>query len=118
MPKINFVCPVCKKKESFDVDPEAIQSSTRNPVPIVITHGTPEHAITIFVDKDYRVRATSVADIVQRIEQMESHSGQFEKKHIPTPKEERVSLSGLDNAQVTIVALADGKKSVEELAHI
>jgi hypothetical protein len=118
MPEIQFVCPVCNKKENVEIDAKSVQESIRNPVPIVFTHGAPEHAITVFVDKEYRVRATSVSNIVQRIEDIEKQGKSLDKRYIPFPKSEKVSLTGLDNAQVTIVALADGKKSTDELAHI
>lgn len=118
MPTIQFTCPVCAKKENFVVDARKIQESKRNPVPVVITHGDPEHAITVIIDKEFRVRATSVADIVQRIEETKTQGSTYDKRYVPIPKREKVTLTGLDNSQITIVALADGNKSTEDLAHI
>lgn len=100
------------------MDSEKVENSIRNPVPVVVTHGTPEHAVTIFVDKEFRVRATSTSDIVQRIADVEDKRAPFTKRFVPFPIDGKVSLSGLDNTQITLIALADGKRSGDELAKI
>ncbi|TXT54514.1 MAG: hypothetical protein BAJATHORv1_60010 [Candidatus Thorarchaeota archaeon] len=118
MPSVQFTCPICKKTETIEVSEEKIQGAQRNPVPVLVTHGSPEHAVTVFIDKSYNVRATSAADIVQRIQEAEAAPKKYQRRHIPVPKQTKVPLDDLDNAQVTIVALADGEKSVAELAQI
>ncbi len=115
---IAFGCPICKKDVNVQLDSEKVESSVRNPVPVVVTHGTPEHAVTIFVDKEHRVRAISASDIVQRIADVESKHTPFTRKFVPIPVDDEVSLSGLDHVQITLVALVDGKRSGDELAKI
>ncbi|MBD3408381.1 MAG: hypothetical protein GF411_19820 [Candidatus Lokiarchaeota archaeon] len=118
MPSIKFTCPICKRTETIEVSEEKIQSAERNPVPVLITHGSPEHAVTVFIDKSFNVRATSAADIIQRIQDTESAPRKYTRRHVPVPKQTKVQLDDLDYAQVKIVALADGDKSVDELAEI
>ncbi len=116
--EIKFNCPVCKKDLSVQVERMKVIRAERNPVPIVVTHGQPEHALTLFIDKEFRLRATSGSDIVQRVQDAELKRRPFVKRFVPFPKAENVSLGGLDYTQITIVALADGKRSIEELAEI
>ncbi len=115
---ITFNCPVCKRDVSVEVERMQVLTAERNPVPIVVTHGQPEHAMTLFIDKEFRLRATSSSDIVKRIHDAEARRKTFEKRFVPFPKAGNVSLGGLDYVQVTIVALADGKRSIGELAEI
>jgi len=115
---ISFACPLCKIDVKVEIDSEKVLNSERNPVPIVVPHGTPEHAVTIFVDREYRVRAISTSDIVQRIADAEEKRTPFTRQFVPFPLSEKVTLTGLDNAQITIIALADGKRSGEEMAKI
>ena len=111
-------CPVCSKTIKVKIDEEQITHSVRNPVPIVFTHGDPEHAITAFVDKEFRVRAVSGANIVQRIAETTVKKSTLTRRHVPIPKKQQPNLKGLDPLQIKIVALADGKTSVDELASI
>ena len=117
MVKVTVECPVCSKIIEADIREAQIKYSLRNPVPIVLTHGDPEHAITAFIDKEFRVRAVSGANIVQRIQETEAQRRPLEKRFVPIPKE-NVDLKGTDPFQMKIIALADGKRSVKELAKI
>ncbi|MEM2142714.1 MAG: hypothetical protein QXS20_08500 [Candidatus Thorarchaeota archaeon] len=115
---LRFMCPICKANVDVPLERARIEQAPRSPVPIVITHGTPEHAVTVFVDTEFRVRAISVSDIVKRIETVEAVRRPLSKRYVPIPKKGLVNMSDLDNTQVTVVALADGRRSVEELAQI
>mgnify|MGYP005867693397 CR=1 FL=1 len=115
---VKFFCPVCKGEVQFQVETVRVVNSPTNPIPVVVTHGSPEHAVTVFIDREFKVRATSVSDIVRRIETAETKRKPLTKRHVPFPKNIQPSLSGLDSQQVTIVALAEGKRSIEELASI
>ena len=118
MVTIHVECPVCSETVEIEVDEESIQNSARNPVPIVYPHGVPEHALTAFVDKEYRVRAVSGANIVQRIEEARSQPRRIARRYIPIPKEKFPNLKGLTPLQIKILALVDGKTSVEELTTV
>ncbi|NWF96979.1 MAG: hypothetical protein HXY34_12630 [Candidatus Thorarchaeota archaeon] len=115
---MKFFCPVCKDEVEVQIETVRVMHSPRNPVPVVVTHGSPEHAVTVFVDREFRVRATSASDIVKRIATTEAKRKPLTTRHVPFPKGEQVTLSGLDSHQISIVALADGKRSIEELASI
>ncbi|MCF2137699.1 MAG: hypothetical protein K9W43_10760 [Candidatus Thorarchaeota archaeon] len=115
---IHVDCPVCSKNVEIKIDEEKIQSSIRNPVPIVFTHGSPEHALTVFIDKEYHVRAVSGANIVQRIAETRAKQKPLTRRYVPVPKTQIPNLKGLDPVQLKILALADGSTSVEELASI
>ncbi len=118
MVRIRFDCPVCSETVEVDIREPQIKYSLRNPVPVVVTHGDPEHAITLFIDKEFRVRAISGSNIVQRVEATEAARKPLVRRFVPMPKEESIDLSGLSSLQIKIIALADGKKSVEELAEV
>ncbi len=115
--EIKVECPVCSQVIVTDIREAQVKYSLRNPVPIVLTHGDPEHAITAFVDKEFRVRAVSGVNIVQRIQEAESRRRPLEKRFVPFPKE-NVDLKGIDSFQLKIMALVDGRRSVKELAEI
>ena len=116
--EIKFDCPICKKFVSVEIESSKIDDSIRYPVPIIVTHGTPEHAVTAFIDREYRVRATNAVNIVQRLEESETQDQTYVKRHVPFPRNERIALEELDSNQIAIVALVDGRKSVAELASI
>ncbi len=116
MVEVSFVCPVCQERKQVNIDQDQVLNAPRNPVPIVITHGSPEHAVTIFIDIDFNIRAVSASDIVQRLDDTAIVSFRLQKKTVPFPKKKQVSLSGLSGIQCALIALIDGKRSIDELA--
>ena len=115
MVEITFVCPVCDEQKSVEIDARKIILADKEPVPIVVTHGEPEHAVTLFIDRKYKVRAISVTEIVERIER---ERRTYIKRFIPVPMSRKVPLDDLEPLQAKVVTLADGEKTVEEIAEI
>ncbi|MFX0102829.1 MAG: hypothetical protein ACFFCS_24890 [Candidatus Hodarchaeota archaeon] len=62
-------CPVCQKRIFLHNVLEfksSVTSSTQFPVPLTMLHGQlpDRHALTLFLDKDMRVRGTQVSELV------------------------------------------------------
>ncbi len=116
MVSVSFTCPVCKKSETVDIDPAQIEQAPRNPVPVVVTHGTPEHAITLFIDREFHVRAINASNIVQRIEESRERYSRLSKRIVPFPKKGGASLTGLSGTQCALMSMIDGETTIKEIA--
>ncbi|MBD3408385.1 MAG: hypothetical protein GF411_19840 [Candidatus Lokiarchaeota archaeon] len=118
MTEVTFTCPICSSEFKTEIDDDMIREGKTNPVPIVIPHGDPEHAVTVFIDKEYRLRGVNPLQFVHRFEEVKLESRDYFKSYIPFPLEEEVSFKGLDNKFITILNVADGHKTVEDIAEI
>ncbi len=118
MAQLKFECPICHEFLVVNIRDAQVRYSLRNPVPIVVTHGDPEHAITLFVDKEYRLRAISGSNIVERAEEAKAARKPLTRRFVPVPMKGQVDLDDLNSFQIQVLALVDGKRSVDELAQV
>ncbi len=58
-------CDKCKQNVALDVRPEEIQANTTGIAGVLSVHGSPQHAILVYLDKQLRVRGCEYPSAVQ-----------------------------------------------------
>lgn len=62
---IRVHCDICNKPVEFKVSQEKIRDQKDGILRVALAHGTPLHAIIVYVDKNLRIRGVEVSDSFQ-----------------------------------------------------
>ena len=109
-------CPVCSERVVVPIsDVGTIKNS--NHFPVSITHVHKDHAFTIFVDEELRIRAVEASDIIARLDNL-MEKRKIKELYIPIPMPKQVKLDGLSKEELIIVSLADGKRDISEISEV
>ncbi|MHA1520860.1 MAG: hypothetical protein ACTSRK_11820 [Promethearchaeota archaeon] len=60
-------CPICHESIEHKIDPSTLKNEKFYPVPHLILHGNPIHAIILYIDAKGKVRAVESVKSVQQI---------------------------------------------------
>ncbi len=102
----------------MEIEETKITNADHYPVIISNIHGSPEHAVTLFIDQEFRIRAIEASDITARLNEMRAARTPLTEHYIPIAKKGKLNLNKLNRDEAIIVSLSDGKTSLAEIAQI
>jgi len=109
-------CPVCSQPVVVPIsDISVIKNSPH--FPVSITHVHNDHAFTIFVDKELRIRAVEASDIIAELDSLKKQR-KIKELYIPIPFPKPVKLDGLLREELILVSLSDGTRDISEIASV
>jgi predicted hydrocarbon binding protein len=63
---VQIYCPLCKAEVSFTIPDTAVQDDTKHfPVPFQYIHGDPAHNLTLYLDKQFKIRGKDFGETVK-----------------------------------------------------
>ena len=63
--KVRVHCEICNKPVEFEVSQEKLNEQPSGILKVMLAHGSPTHAIIVYVDKNRRVRGVETSDSFQ-----------------------------------------------------
>ncbi|MHA1401054.1 MAG: hypothetical protein ACTSQE_11965 [Candidatus Heimdallarchaeaceae archaeon] len=114
-----ITCPICHEPRIVPItDLNEIKNAKRFPVSIVDIHGKPEHAITLFIDEELRVRAIQPSDILANLESLKNKVTEIKERYIPIPLNKKVKIDDLSRDEIIILSLADGQRELSQICEV
>lgn len=109
-------CPVCSEHVVVPIEDKNKILSAPN-FPVSITHVHNDHAFTIFVDRELRIRAVEASDLITQLETLQKER-KLKELYIPVPNPKPVKLDGLTREELIIISLANGQRDISEICQV
>lgn len=70
--KFSVACPICRKAIKFGVERSILANTAKFPLSHIILHGTPLHALIVYIDANFTVRGEEGCESIEVLQKSET----------------------------------------------